>query len=163
MRTVAWSRLGEGHAADDVLQEVAVLVLEHTSRPTDPRKVAPWLYRITIRQAINWRRRRGRQRRLLQRLAERSPAGKAEAPDPRDWVLGRELRGAVAAALEHLAPQDREILLLKYTEDWSYRELAEHLGVTIKTVEYRLLKARRALRARLREFGSQGDTHEPTD
>jgi RNA polymerase sigma-70 factor (ECF subfamily) len=43
-------------------------------------------------------------------------------------------------------------LLLKYKEGWGYQELAEHLGITVKTVEYRLLKARRALRALLGEL-----------
>jgi len=37
--------------------------------------------------------------------------------------------------------------MLKYTEGWGYQELSEHLGITVKTVEYRLVKARRALRA----------------
>jgi RNA polymerase sigma-70 factor (ECF subfamily) len=40
-------------------------------------------------------------------------------------------------------------LLLKYTEGWSYEQLAQHLGVSIKTIEYRLLRARNALRTEL--------------
>jgi RNA polymerase sigma-70 factor (ECF subfamily) len=59
----------------------------------------------------------------------------------------------VTAALEKLKPPDREILLLKYTEKWSYEQLAEHLGVSVKTVEYRLLRARRAMRGHLRRMG----------
>ncbi len=39
--------------------------------------------------------------------------------------------------------------MLKYTEGWSYRQLAENLGTKEKTVEYRLLKAREELRDRL--------------
>jgi RNA polymerase sigma-70 factor (ECF subfamily) len=44
---------------------------------------------------------------------------------------------------------DREILMLKYTENWNYQQLAEHLGVTLHTVEYRLLRARKRLRQEL--------------
>ena len=84
MRTVACSRLGERHAADDVLQEVAMLVLQHDSPPTEPQKVAPWLYRITLRQTINWRRRSGRQRRLVERFAARADAQPTPEPNPRD-------------------------------------------------------------------------------
>jgi RNA polymerase sigma-70 factor (ECF subfamily) len=44
--------------------------------------------------------------------------------------------------------------MLKYTEGWGYRELADHLGVSIKTIEYRLLRARQSLRAAInREEG----------
>ena len=44
----------------------------------------------------------------------------------------------VRDAVERLPRRDREILLLKYTEDWSYRELAGHLGVSESAVEARL-------------------------
>jgi RNA polymerase sigma-70 factor (ECF subfamily) len=46
-----------------------------------------------------------------------------------------------------LSPRDAEILLLKYTEDWSYRELAAHLGISESAVEARLHRARGRLRA----------------
>jgi RNA polymerase sigma-70 factor (ECF subfamily) len=59
---------------------------------------------------------------------------------------------ALGEAMKKLPSHDRQILLLKYTEGWGYQELAEHLGITVKTVEYRLLKARRALRALLGEL-----------
>ena len=52
----------------------------------------------------------------------------------------------VRAALQRLPRRDAEILLLKYTEDWSYRELAAHLGVSESAVEARLHRARTRLR-----------------
>ena len=45
--------------------------------------------------------------------------------------------------------RDAEILLLKYTEDWSYRQLAGRLGITESAVEARLHRARLRLRAEL--------------
>ena len=44
---------------------------------------------------------------------------------------------------------------LKYTEGWSYRELADYLGVREDTIEYRLLKARKNLRRLLRQFDEE--------
>ncbi|MBC7965793.1 MAG: sigma-70 family RNA polymerase sigma factor, partial [Fuerstia sp.] len=41
------------------------------------------------------------------------------------------------------------------TEGWSYRELADHLGVREDTIEYRLLKARKNLRRLLRQFDEE--------
>jgi RNA polymerase sigma-70 factor (ECF subfamily) len=41
------------------------------------------------------------------------------------------------------------VLVLKYTEHWSYRQLAEHLGTTESAVEARLHRARARLRAEL--------------
>jgi RNA polymerase sigma factor (sigma-70 family) len=153
LSTVVHARLADRQAAEDVLQEVALAAIAQTSRPTDPNKVAPWLYRIALRKVINHHRSTGRRRRLLNGAIN---AGKAAEhsmePSPGEWLLQTERRKKVGEALETLEPQDRQILLLKYTEGWGYQELAEHLGITIKTVEYRLLKARKALRAQMGEL-----------
>ena len=50
--------------------------------------------------------------------------------------------------------------MLKYSEDWSYRQLAELLGVKEDTVEYRLTKARKNLRRSLLRLG-EGGTAQP--
>ncbi len=47
--------------------------------------------------------------------------------------------------------------MLKYTEGWGYRELAEHLGTTVKTIEYRLLRARQELRQAILRHQSAND------
>lgn len=144
MLKVLRSRVGDAHAADDLLQEVALAVLRQSSRPTNPEKVAPWLYRLTVRQAINFHRRT--KRRQWQPLAaEQEPVGQREVT-PLDWIMASEERADVQRALAQLKPRDREILLLKYTENWTYEELARHTGAKVKTVEYRLLKARQRLR-----------------
>ena len=52
-------------------------------------------------------------------------------------------------ALARLPKRDAEILLLKYTEEWSYRELAEHLGLSTSAVEARLHRARQKMRRAL--------------
>ena len=66
---------------------------------------------------------------------------------PLDWMLNVEQSSAMRIAMQELNVRDREILMLKYTENWSYKELAGHLGIKVKTVEYRLMKARKCLRS----------------
>ena len=58
----------------------------------------------------------------------------------------------ILAALARLTGQESEILLLKYTEDWSYRDLARHLGISETAVESRLNRARGRLRAELSSY-----------
>ena len=70
-------------------------------------------------------------------------------PEPLDWLLADERRDAVRSALERLRDQDRELLLLKYTEEWKYQQIAEHLGITETAVEARLHRARKRLRREL--------------
>lgn len=151
MRTVVRARVGEPEAVDDVMQEVAIRVHGPHARPTDPQKVAPWLYRVAVRETINHRRRSGRQRRLTQLAVDVSQP--KQPADPKEWVFAQELRQSVQAALNQLSAGDRELLLLKHTEGWSYRMLAEQLGVSIKTIERRLARARDAMRKQMMKAG----------
>jgi RNA polymerase sigma factor (sigma-70 family) len=152
LATVIGSRLADRQAAEDVLQEVVLAAIGQSSRPTDPSKVAPWLYRIALRKVINHHRSTGRRKRLMERA---TALGQLKSDcvhtQPGDWLLKAERAANVKVAMDHLDDQDRQILLLKYSEGWGYQELAEHLGISIKTVEYRLLRARNALRSRLND------------
>jgi len=150
LRTVVAARLGEREAVDEVMQEVALAAVRQQAPLADPAKLAPWLYRLAVRQVLMYRRSRGRQRRLNRSFAERIPRSECdERPDPLAWLLADERRRLVRQALARLAPRDAEILLLKYTEAWSYHNLAEHLGVSHSAVEARLHRARGRLREQL--------------
>lgn len=150
IRKVVCSRVKRTSDIDDVVQEISAVVLRQETRPTHPDKVAPWLYGVATRQASNFLRREGRHERLLEDFSQRG-TGPEVPPNPRDWVMHCERRESVENAMTALASEDREILLLKYTEDLSYRELAQLLDTTVKAIEHRLLKARNALRAQLQE------------
>ena len=114
------------------------------------QKVSPWLYRIAVLKALQYRRRQGRRRKLIDRYANSREEGfdRTEA-DPLDWLLAEEQKQLVRQALKTLPPRDAEIMLLKYTEGWSYRQLAEHLGVSESAVEARLHRARGKMRKAL--------------
>lgn len=148
LRTVVLARLGEPQAVDEVMQEVSLAAVEQRSPVSDPEKIAPWLYRLAVVQSLLYRRRRGRQRKLTNQYAERRrpTAEDGRAVDPLDWLLGEERRRVVRMALEKLPQRDAEILLLKYTEDWSYHEIAAHLSIDHSAVETRLFRARKRLR-----------------
>ena len=55
----------------------------------------------------------------------------------------------IQQALQSMHRRDKEILLFKYEHGWSYREIAEHLGVSHSAVEARLHRARQRLRQEL--------------
>ena len=149
LRTVVYSRLRDGEAVDEVMQEVALAAVRQAAPLHDPAKVAPWLYRLAVRQVLLYRRKRGRQRKLIDRYGDRSSTADAQASDPLQWLLAVERRHLIRVALARLLQRDVEILLLKYTESWSYHQIAEHLGVSHSAVESRLHRARQKLRAEL--------------
>jgi RNA polymerase sigma factor (sigma-70 family) len=152
LRTVILARVREPQAVDEVLQEVALAAVKQSAPLADSGKVAPWLYRLAVLQALLYRRKCGRRRRLLGRYTEQVERGDRSlptSPDPLNWLMAEERRSLVRRALSQLAPRDAEILLLKYTEDWSYYQIAAHLGIGHAAVEARLHRARARLRQEL--------------
>jgi RNA polymerase sigma factor (sigma-70 family) len=151
LRTVICARVGEPQAIDEVMQEVSLAAVRQHAPLTDNAKVGAWLYRLAVRQSLLYRRKQGRRRKLIDRYVQRRQTGEFDScqTDPLGWLLAKERQTQVRAALAHLPKRDAEILMLKYTEDWSYRQLAEHLGATESAIETRLHRARQRLRTEL--------------
>ena len=148
LRTVVFARVADPAATDDVMQEIAIAAVEKGHQLRDPAKAAPWLYRLAVTASLQYRRRQGRRRKLVDRYVQQVPPADHDVRevDPLDWLLADERRTMVRQALDRLPRRDAEILLLKYTEDCSYRQLAEHLGLSTSAVETRLHRARRKMR-----------------
>jgi RNA polymerase sigma factor (sigma-70 family) len=151
LRTVVYARLGEPQAVDEVMQEVSLAAVRQKAPISDHSKVAAWLYRLAVTQSLLHRRKLGRQRKLVDRYAQRSQPSECDwrQTDPLNWLISEERREKIRTAIKRLVRRDAEILLLKYTEDWSYQELAERLGISESAVEARLHRARQRLRSEL--------------
>jgi RNA polymerase sigma factor (sigma-70 family) len=151
LRTIVMARTGESQAVDEVMQEVALAAVRQRSPLADTSKVAPWLYRLAVRQSLLYRRRMGRKRRREQGYGEeyRPTEEDTRGYDPLGWLLAEERRSLIRAAIARLTRKDAEILLLKYTEGWSYHEIAAHVGISHSAVESRLHRARAQLRRQL--------------
>lgn len=157
LRTVVYARTGSAEAVDEVVQEVFAAACKG-DWPSEPSAAAPWLYRIAVRQALLYRRKAGRRRKLAGRYRDHLQQSDGRRQfDPLTWLLAEERRQAVREALARMASRDVEVLLLKYSEDWSYRQLAEHLGISVAAVQARLHRARQHLRREL-EGAAVGET-----
>ena len=154
LRTVIAARCREPHAVDEIMQEVSIAVFRQAAPLRDPTKVAPWLYQIAVRQSLMYRRTHGRRRALERRFAERLRTNPTptQQPNPLDWLVSEERRERVRVALSQLNPKDAEVLMLKYTEDWTYQQIAEHLNTTASSVESRLHRARKKLRSMVTQW-----------
>lgn len=152
LRRVVFGRLGTGQGVDEVMQEVALAVVVARPGPAvEQQRIAAWLYRVAVRQSLLYRRKTGRRRRLIEAAARQAPAlnHAARDADPLRWLLSTERDALIRRAVATLSPRDADVLVLKYTEHWSYRQIADHLGLSESAVEARLHRARRRLREEL--------------
>jgi RNA polymerase sigma-70 factor, ECF subfamily len=139
--------------ADDGLQEVWLAVYRALPRLAEPAALAAWLYRIARDKAsVQWRTRPPETP-----LADADPA--EETSD--DTEFRREDAQEIHACLAQLAPEQREVLVLRFMEDMSYQQIAEVTGCPLGTVRSRLHYAKSALRQAIEQRRSnEGDRHE---
>lgn len=99
-----------------------------------------------------------RQRSTLEERVERVPLDrlveepKHPADDPESAFLAREMRESLRAAVDELAPQQRQVLLLRH-QGWSYAEIADMLDIARSTVKKTLSIARKNLEPIVRRRG----------
>lgn len=149
-RLVAAKMNGEGEAAiDDVMQELAIATQANGLGSVERSKVGGWLRQVATRKVQDYWRREGRRRSLHGRLIENSDPAPESAVSPYEWVVSLERSQAIAEALGGLDGEDRAILEQKYLHGRSYEEIAHASKLSIKAVEYRLARARQAMRRRL--------------
>lgn len=154
LRTVVAARLGEPQAVDELMQEISAALFARPIYLVDQRKTTAFLYRLAVRQVLLYRRRCGRGRRTIERYANYRRADEFAPPmDPLDWLLAEERRQLVREALLRLPDQDAEILMLKYAEHWSCKEMATRLDIAVGAIEARLHRARKRLRHQLATMG----------
>ncbi len=156
LRSIVYNRLGEPAAVEDVMQEIALAAVRQSSPIRESDKVAPWLYRLAIRQTLLYRRKMGRARNLTKRYADRVlPTDQDRSGSPLDWLLSVERGELVRRSLSRIRPEDAMILQLKYQQDLNYHEIAEKLGISHSAVEARLHRARSRFRKEITLAGNQ--------
>lgn len=150
LASILYARLRDPHAVEDVLQETALAASRQPQLAMDHEGICKWLYRVAIRQALLYRRNGFRHIHKLRSSAQAADdAGGVHNNDPFQILVSSERREQVQAALERLASRDYQVLMLKYRDGWSCRDMAHRLGSTESSMKSRLLRARNKLRNEL--------------
>lgn len=152
LRSVIYGVSGRPELVDDVVQQVWTQVFERLDSLRDARALRPWLYNIARHAAIDAGMARARQ--LRGRAGLEAAAGAALADrrgeSPVAVVLEDEARTEMLRAIQSLPAIYREPFVLRHLEDWTYARIGEVLGLSVETVETRLVRARRMLREMLK-------------
>ena len=150
--------LGDRTRAKDLSQEVFVRVWQ-TAKSYEPRaKFTTWIYRITANLCLNDLK-SARRKKWLQFLRsdgdyeiQTEKALPDGSPSPEDVLLAKERSRQISDALQNLPANQRMALLLKRYDDLSYQEIARIMGCSVSAVESLLVRAKRTLQERLRNF-----------
>lgn len=141
---LAVSLVGNAADAEDLVQEALSGAFRGLGSFRGQSSVKTWLTRIIVRQAARYYRDEGRR----QRNMESAPA----RPEGSSAQRQADIRMDVGQAIQALAVEHREVIVLRELQGLTYEEIAEVLGVPRGTVESRLFRARRVLQDLLKEY-----------
>lgn len=148
------TRLVGEHDAEDVVQEAFAELWNRKETVTGEHAKA-FLYRAVYTRALNVLKHRAVRSdySTLTKSIEEQRA-RYYCPDDNNDVIahieGGELRKELNDAIENLSPRCREVFRMSYLHDLSNKDIAERLGVSLRTVESQMYKALRSLRQRLK-------------
>jgi RNA polymerase sigma-70 factor (ECF subfamily) len=135
--------------ADDLLQDVLVLIARRLGALDDPKLFRPWSFRIASREAF----RHLRKRRLWQGQHE-DDTQLDDLPTPAERPSGELLRELLTS--QTISSASRAVLILHFEEELTLPEVAAILDIPLGTVKSRLGYGLRLIRKHL---GASGGSH----
>lgn len=145
----AYRLTGNAADAEDLTQQVFLTAHRHVDQIRDASRAAGWLLRIARNTYF-------KQHRRQRPVTASSVAIDVDwFPDQRSMV-DRSDAQAIQAALDQLDDDHRQVILMFYFENLSYRQIASQIDVRIGTVMSRLSRAKSKLREVLASGTRQG-------
>jgi len=149
MCTYAESLVKKTEIAEEVVQDVFFNIWKNK---TDLNIVVGWqsyLYRSVFNNSMMYLRKIRKEKSLDQQWAENQLTATERTEDE---LEARELDAVIVYTLEKLPDRTREIFSMNRFEGMKYKEIADKLSISVKTVEANMGKALKALRLSLDEF-----------
>jgi RNA polymerase sigma-70 factor, ECF subfamily len=148
VRGVVYATLGSATGLDDVVQHVWTTVWQQIRTLVDPLRWRGWLCTLARNAALDVGEKAARERRR-RRGSEVLAGVPANEDDPARQAATAEEHRRALQAIGALPDLYRVPFVLRHVQGWSYAEIGEALDLPVDTVETRLVRARRMLRATL--------------
>lgn len=143
-------KLGDKEMALDATQESFLRGYENLDRLRDASSFASWMAKIARNYCRNLLRNKGKEPISLNYLAEKGIEPSVLNHSP---VFNPEQTHALKKALPRLHEKHREVLELRYAEEYSCKKIASFLNCSLSAVKSRLFYARNLIRKYLKKEG----------
>ena len=136
---ICYRLMGNEQDANDAAQEVFVKLFLNRAKFEGRSKYSTWVHGVALRTCLTLRRSRSR-RMKREVVADLPPDGIATSDTQPE--LGMDLERMLGI----LGEEDRALLILKYSEGYSYDELSEMFGLSVSACKMRISRAREKVR-----------------
>ncbi len=144
--SVALRYSGDAAVAQDIAQDTFLKLFSTIGSFRGDSNFEAWLYRMVVNSCFDQKRKTRRLTPLLGAIVDM-----LRTPDLSvlDEVLRSEMSTHVKSVVDSLAPDQRMVIVLRYTQGLSYDEIAGILGCAAGTIASRLNRAHKVLERRL--------------
>ncbi|HEX2847865.1 MAG TPA: RNA polymerase sigma-70 factor [Chitinophagaceae bacterium] len=149
LHAYACTILKDEDEAEEMVQQVFFKLWERAENLSFNGPIAAYLYRAIHNECLNYLK---HQKVRSNHQLYVAHSMKNQADHAQGKVMGKELEARYKKALEELPEQCRLIFQLSRFADMKYREIADELDISVKTVENQMGKALKLLRQKLVEF-----------
>jgi RNA polymerase sigma-70 factor (ECF subfamily) len=125
--------------AEDATQEIFMKIFVNLSRFEEKAKFSTWIYSITYNFCIDYLRRKQKEDFLFTDDMEKTADFADDIPD--ELLMEIEVQ-QLRRVLEEIPADDRTILLMKYQDDMSVRDIADVLNKTESAVKMKIKRAK---------------------
>ncbi len=134
--------------AEELVQDMMLFIWEYRQSIVIESSLKSYLFTSVRNRCLNAIRRRQYHARIHSIIYEKL---REEFEDP-DYYLVNELSAEISKAVDELPDVYRETFTLSRFGELTNKQVAEHLGVSVKTVEYRISQSLKILRRKLRDY-----------
>jgi len=155
---IIYRYIGDRTQAKDLAQEVLIRVWKSAETYRPEAKFTTWLYRITANLCFNELKSSRRKKWFSFHQSHDQSGDTIEetlsdgAPSAEDLLIEKERSRQISDALRSLPDNQRMALVLKRYDDLSYAEIAQIIGCSVSAVESLLVRAKRTLQEKLKNF-----------
>ena len=143
---VAKNIVGDSAAAEDVVQDMFLKIWKKKNQLNINSELKAYIFRSTVNTALNYLDKNKRSLSFENNKIAELPGTGIEDKDP---LVQSELEELIHQTIQDLPPKCRQIFIMSRFEDMKYAEIANQLGISIKTVENQMGKALSRVREKL--------------
>ena len=133
---------------DEIIQNVFVLLWENREMVKEEHSLKSFLYKITVNQIYNHLKHFAVRQKYLDHL---STLNSPESDDSHQNLLHRDLQFFIDKLIEEMPERQCIIFKLSRQEGLSNNEIANQLGLSVRSVENQIYRALKFIKAKLRE------------
>ena len=139
-------KLKNREAAEEIVQNIFVSLWEKRA-DLQIEKLEVYLFTALKYKVINYV-----ESLLVRQAGQKQMAGPITDVSTEDTIIINDLHNAIQQALSCLPPKTREVFTLSRFEKYSVKDIAQHLNLTEKAVEYHITRSLKQMRISLKDF-----------